>query len=95
VPALASANGLSTQAGLVVGARLEIPGGSGGTRVASAGNAAMTTYKVRHGDTLWEIANRFNVTVREIMTWNRLRQSSSLRAGQRLVLYVDSSRSGG
>ena len=50
------------------------------------------TYKVRRGDTLSEIAERFNVTVRELMTWNRLRQSSSLRTGQRLVLYVDPSR---
>jgi membrane-bound lytic murein transglycosylase D len=94
VPALASANGLSNQAGLVPGARLEIPG-AGSSRVAAAGDGAKTTYKVRRGDTLSEIADRFNVTVREIMTWNRLRQSSSLRTGQRLVLYVDSSRSGG
>jgi membrane-bound lytic murein transglycosylase D len=91
VPALASANGLSSSAGLVPGARLEIPGSG---RSAS-GDGSKTTYKVRRGDTLSEIADRFNVTVREIMTWNRLRQSSSLRTGQRLVLYVDSSRSGG
>lgn len=93
VPALASANGLSSQAGLVAGARLEIPGS--GVRTASAGGGDRTTYKVRRGDTLSEIADRFNVTVREIMTWNRLRQSSSLRTGQRLVLYVDSGPSGG
>jgi membrane-bound lytic murein transglycosylase D len=53
------------------------------------------TYKVRRGDTLSEIADRYNVSVRQLMTWNRLRQSSSLRTGQRLVLYVDSSRNSG
>ncbi len=53
------------------------------------------TYKVKRGDTLSEIADRFDVSVRELMTWNRLRQSSSLRAGQRLVVYVDSSRQTG
>jgi membrane-bound lytic murein transglycosylase D len=53
------------------------------------------TYKVRRGDTLSEIADRFNVSVRELMTWNRLRQSSSLRTGQRLVLYVDPNRQTG
>ncbi|HEX6570571.1 MAG TPA: LysM peptidoglycan-binding domain-containing protein [Steroidobacteraceae bacterium] len=90
VPTLASANGLSSQAGLVAGARLEIPGS--GSR--SAGDRM--TYKVRRGDTLSEIADRYNVTVRELMTWNRLRQSSSLRTGQRLVLYVGpGSNSGG
>jgi membrane-bound lytic murein transglycosylase D len=99
VPQLASANGLSTQAGLVAGARLEIPGGTSassakGTRVAATESSRMT-YKVRRGDTLSEIADKFNVSVKELMTWNRLRQSSSLRTGQRLVLYVDPSRQSG
>jgi len=96
VPALASANGLSSSAGLVAGARLEIPGaGSSVTRTASAAESSKVTYKVKSGDTLSEIADRFDVSVRELMTWNRLRQSSSLRAGQRLVVYVDSSRQSG
>jgi membrane-bound lytic murein transglycosylase D len=98
VPALASANGLSSSAGLVAGARLEIPGSgkSSSTRVAAADQeTSKVTYKVRRGDTLSEIADRFDVSVRELMTWNRLRQSSSLRAGQRLVVYVDPSRQTG
>jgi membrane-bound lytic murein transglycosylase D len=98
VPALASANGLSSQAGLVPGARLEIPGkGAAATRTASssAQDSGRVTYKVKRGDTLSEIADRFDVSVRELMTWNRLRQSSSLRAGQRLVVYTDSSRQTG
>ena len=98
VPALASANGLSSKAGLVTGARLEIPGKGGtATRTASSSTSesSRVTYKVKRGDTLSEIADRFDVSVRELMTWNRLRQSSSLRAGQRLVVYTDSSRQTG
>jgi membrane-bound lytic murein transglycosylase D len=98
VPALASANGLSSKAGLVPGARLEIPGKGGtATRTASssAKESSRVTYQVKRGDTLSEIADRFDVSVRELMTWNRLRQSSSLRAGQRLVVYTDSSRQTG
>ena len=98
VPALASANGLSSKAGLVPGARLEIPGKGGtATRTASssAKESSRVTYQVKRGDTLSEIADRFDVSVRELMTWNRLRQSSSLRAGQRLVVYTDSSRQSG
>jgi membrane-bound lytic murein transglycosylase D len=99
VPALASANGLSSKAGLVPGARLEIPGTGGGadTRTASNGarESSRVTYKVKRGDTLSEIADRFDVSVRELMPWNRLRQSSSLRAGQRLVVYTDPSRQTG
>jgi membrane-bound lytic murein transglycosylase D len=98
VPALASANGLSSKAGLVPGARLEIPGKGGSATQAAASSAkesSRVTYKVKRGDTLSEIADRFDVSVRELMTWNRLRQSSSLRAGQRLVVYTDSSRQTG
>ncbi len=98
VPALASANGLSSNAGLVPGARLEIPGKGGtATRTASSSTTESNrvTYKVKRGDTLSEIADRFDVSVRELMTWNRLRQSSSLRAGQRLVVYTDPSRQTG
>jgi membrane-bound lytic murein transglycosylase D len=93
VPTLAAANGLSSQAGLIPGARLDIPGSGGGSNARS--NADRMTYKVRRGDTLSQIADRYNVTVRQLMSWNQLRQASSLRAGQRLVLYVDPSRSSG
>jgi len=89
-PALADANGLSTKSGLTAGTRLDIPRGS-----KSSGEPNRMTYKVRRGDTLSEIAGKFNVSVRELMTWNRLRESSSLRTGQRLVVYVDSSRQNG
>ena len=95
VPALAEANGLSSGAGLVAGARLDIPGKGGGSSRVASNDAGRMTYKVRRGDTLSEIADKFNVTVRDLMTWNRLRQSSSLRTGQRLVLYVDPSQQSG
>ena len=91
VPALAAANGLTAQSTLSLGARLEIPGsGAGAPREATA-----MTYHVRRGDTLSQIAEKFNVSVRQLMTWNRIRQSSSLRAGQRLVVYVDPQRVSG
>ena len=61
------------------GARLEIPG-SGSSRCGYSESSRMT-YKVRRGDTLSEIADRFNVSVRELMTWNRMRQSSFAARG--------------
>ena len=45
------------------------------------------TYKVRSGDTLTQIANRFRVTVESLMIANGLR-SSALRVGQQIVAYV-------
>ncbi|RPI12330.1 MAG: LysM peptidoglycan-binding domain-containing protein, partial [Lysobacterales bacterium] len=91
VPALAAANDIGTQSQIKAGTRLAIPGGAKG----SVQEASRMTYQVRRGDTLSDIAERFNVSVRELMTWNQMRQSTSLRAGQRLVLYVDPSRVNG
>ena len=62
---------------------------------AVAAESSRITYKVRRGDTLSEIAERFDVSVRQLMTWNQLRQSTSLRAGQRLVVYTDPRRVNG
>jgi len=53
------------------------------------------TYKVRNGDTLSEIADRFNVSVAQLRGWNNLQTSSKIRAGQHLVIYVDPRRVNG
>jgi membrane-bound lytic murein transglycosylase D len=46
-------------------------------------------YRVRKGDSLARIANRFSVNVRDIASWNDLNTSRYLQPGQSLVLYVD------
>lgn len=43
-------------------------------------------YRVRNGDYLGKIANRFGVRVSDIKKWNRLR-NNRLRIGQRLTIY--------
>jgi len=48
---------------------------------------AKHTYKVRSGDTLTQIAQRFKVTVESLMIANGL-SSSALRVGQQIVAYV-------
>jgi membrane-bound lytic murein transglycosylase D len=92
VPVLASTNDLDPNAPLRAGTRLKIP-----TRGAAASGQEATrmTYQVRRGDTLSQIAARFNVSVQDLMSWNQIRQSRSLKAGQRLVLYVDPARVSG
>ena len=45
-------------------------------------------YQVRKGDSLYQIADRFNVSIEEILSWNELRASKHLHPGQQLVLYV-------
>jgi len=47
--------------------------------------AASDKYKVRKGDTLTEIAQRFNMSVRQLMDTNNLR-NSVIHAGQILLV---------
>ena len=47
------------------------------------------TYTVRSGDTLWGIAQHYNVTVSEIQTWNNL-TSSLIHVGDVLSIYNSS-----
>jgi membrane-bound lytic murein transglycosylase D len=47
--------------------------------------AAVRTYRVRSGDTLYGIARRFKVTVNQLKAWNKLR-TTNLQIGTRLLL---------
>jgi len=47
------------------------------------------TYKVRSGDSLGVIAQKFNVKVAELIDWNKLHQQKYIKPGQKLLLHVD------
>lgn len=49
-------------------------------------------YKVRNGDTISDIAGRFNVAINDIGKWNDLNLQEILKLGQKLKLYVDVTR---
>ena len=50
-------------------------------------------YTVRKGDSLYLIANKFNITVADIKRWNRV--GKYLQPGQKLKLYVDITQQSG
>ncbi|MCP5325848.1 MAG: LysM peptidoglycan-binding domain-containing protein [Oceanospirillaceae bacterium] len=52
------------------------------------------TYKVRSGDSLFKIADKFNVRVSDIRKWNRMTKKKYLKPGETLVLYVDVTQTG-
>jgi membrane-bound lytic murein transglycosylase D len=96
VPALAAANGMNSKSQLVAGTRLQIPGaGTASAAAAPAAESSRMTYEVRRGDTLTQIAQRFNVSVEQLKAWNQIRQASALKAGQKIVVYVDPRRVSG
>ncbi len=46
-------------------------------------------YRVRKGDSLARIAGKFNVTIKDIVTWNNINPKKYLKLGQKLKLRVD------
>lgn len=46
-------------------------------------------YKVRNGDSLARIADRFNLRISDILKWNPLNPKKYLQPGQRLTLYIN------
>src|SRR5213593_1799632 len=54
-------------------------------RVQTAKASPADKYRVRKGDTLWEIAQRFGTSIRELMERNNL-QGSAIHAGQILLV---------
>ncbi|VAW59461.1 Membrane-bound lytic murein transglycosylase D, partial [hydrothermal vent metagenome] len=52
------------------------------------------SYKVRNGDSLYLIAQKFNVAISDLKRWNSFK-SKYLQPGQRIKLYVDVTRQTG
>lgn len=44
-------------------------------------------YNVRRGDNLIRIADRFGVSVMDLITWNNIRNPDLIYAGRTLVIY--------
>ena len=96
VNTLASINGMAPGDTLSAGKKLRLRGStssssssshsSNATVLAAIGEAM--TYTVRRGDTLYDIARRFSVSVAQLLNWNGLSKHDALMPGQRLVMYV-------
>jgi len=80
---LKSANNISGSS-INVGQTLVIPNGNYSSNKSSS--SGPVNYKVKSGDTLWEIASKHNVTVADIKKWNKLK-SNSLTPGKKLIIY--------
>ena len=97
--AIASANGMSIGKLLQIGDRLNVVPGpghaarttSGGRTPPAAGRSASPTggklvHTVQRGDSLWLIASRYNTTVDEICSRNRISKSATLYPGTKLTI---------
>ncbi len=72
VSQIAEANGLQATDAVAVGDELVVPV----TPAVSVASARAQIYRVRRGDTLVTVADRFNVSVEQLREWNNLRSSA-------------------
>lgn len=90
---IAQWNGMASRDTLAAGQNLVIWAKTGNT--APTARASITgetirsiSYKVRHGDSLYRIAQKFNVAIHDLKRWNTI-GNKILRPGTVLKLYVD------
>jgi membrane-bound lytic murein transglycosylase D len=91
VSTLAQLNNLGASDALVKGQRLVIRASSRRYRDEGVASGRRVLYTVRRGDTVYSISRQYQVSVSKLKSWNGLNQHHQIRAGQRLVMYVDSS----
>jgi len=95
VSTLARLNNLGTGDSLIKGQRLVIKASVRRYRDEGVKSGRRTLYTVRRGDTVFSISRQFQVSVVQLKSWNGLNKHHQIRAGQRLVMYVDSSHQQG
>jgi membrane-bound lytic murein transglycosylase D len=95
VSTLARLNNLGAGDTLIKGQRLVIKASARHYRDEGIKSGRRTLYMVRRGDTVFSISRQFQVSVTQLKSWNGLNKRHQIRAGQRLVMYIDSSHQQG
>jgi membrane-bound lytic murein transglycosylase D len=95
VSTLARLNNLGTGDPLIKGQRLVIKASARRYRDEGLQSGRRTQYTVRRGDTVFSISRQFQVSVTQLKSWNGINKNHQIRAGQRLVMYIDSSHQQG
>lgn len=88
VSAIIDANGLNSQAVIHVGQRLAIPTSSraAGKDQPRAASSRSSVHVVRAGDTVWDLAQRYDCTVESIIAANDLDSRAVIHVDQRLTI---------
>ncbi len=91
---LISWNGLSTDATLQIGQKIQVVSNSSTGTGGYTQNRTKIVYTVQKGDNLGKIAQAYDVTVEAIQRWND-KKDTRLQIGDKLVLYSDKPSSTG
>jgi len=85
VSAIKRSNGLTSNR-IYVGMSLMVPG-KPSSNTGSLAEKDFILYTIKKGDSLWEIAKAFNVTVNDLARWNNISRNSRLYPGNKLKIY--------
>jgi len=91
---LASWNGMAPRDTLSVGQKLVLwtSQTSAPQALSSNGTTRKVRYTVRNGDSLALIADRFRISIADLVRWNKIDKGKYLQPGQKLTMYVDVTR---
>jgi membrane-bound lytic murein transglycosylase D len=85
---LRQSNNLSTDV-LQIGQKLVVQHSAA---IANTDNTRRLSYRVRRGDSLYLIAEKFDLSIRDITRWNKISRHEYLQPGQRLTLFINALR---
>lgn len=94
VNSIARWNGMSPKDPLIPGQKLVIWSKTNNWGKQNREVIRKVRYRVRNGDSLHRIANKFNVRVKDIKRWNQINNRKYLQPGDELILYVDVTQAG-
>ena len=60
--------------------------------IPSTDNTRRLSYRVRRGDSLYLIAEKFDLSILDITRWNKISRHEYLQPGQRLTLFINALR---
>ena len=88
-------NGISARKYLRVGQKLTLWFAEDDEKAPAASRPATDPlhYIVKRGDSLWSIAKKFNVTVKQLLAWNKLRKNKYLYPNQKITVYQNGTAS--
>jgi membrane-bound lytic murein transglycosylase D len=86
VNALAQLNGLNAKSGLQPGQKLIVAGKAADEETKAQ---KKSSYTIKSGDTLGKIAAQYDVSVKQIMEWNKIKDETSIRPNQELIVLAD------
>jgi len=86
VEALAQLNNINTKSPLKPGQKLMMYRQVSATQIAEQ---QKLSYTIKSGDTLGKIAAKYDVSVKQIMQWNNIKDETSIRPNQELMVLVE------